>query len=86
MAGVKETVRAMWQGYRRAVIPADAPPVQIIECRRAFYGGAWALLTRLAANAEANMPDADAVAYLKQLTEEQERFKQAVGTPLEGRE
>ena len=29
--------------YRSEVIPQDAPPVQIEECRRAFFAGAVAL-------------------------------------------
>jgi hypothetical protein len=32
-----------WMRYRNAVIPKDASPVQLLESRRAFYGGAWAL-------------------------------------------
>lgn len=86
MSGTKETVRAMWLEYRRAVIPADAPPVQIIECRRAFYGGAWALFCRQSGNAGAGMSDAEACAWFAELEAEMQRFKQAVGTPLEGRE
>ena len=33
-----------FQEYRREVIPVDAPQVQIDECRKAFYAGAWALM------------------------------------------
>lgn len=29
--------------YKVKVIPKDAPPVQYIECRRAYYAGAQAL-------------------------------------------
>lgn len=29
-----------WQSYRDQVIPAAASPVQVQECRRAFYAGA----------------------------------------------
>ncbi len=29
-----------WQSFRERVIPADAPEVQIVESRRAFYAGA----------------------------------------------
>ena len=32
-----------WDKYRRQVLPPDAPPIQIQECRRAFFGGAWAI-------------------------------------------
>ncbi len=32
-----------WLSYRAEVIPNDAPPVQLAECQRAFYGGALSL-------------------------------------------
>jgi hypothetical protein len=32
-----------WRSYRARVVPADAPAVQVVECRRAFYAGAQAL-------------------------------------------
>jgi hypothetical protein len=28
-----------WNSFRREVLPAEAPPIQIEECRRAFYAG-----------------------------------------------
>ncbi len=35
-----------WNRYA-ANMPADAPAVQFLECRRAFYAGAWSMLTTL---------------------------------------
>lgn len=32
-----------WSSYRELVVSADAPAVQVSECRRAFYAGAQAL-------------------------------------------
>lgn len=37
----------MFQCYRRMVIPADAPAVQVEECRRAFFAGASTLFKLL---------------------------------------
>jgi hypothetical protein len=40
-----------WQSYRDQVIPPNAPEIQLLECRRAFYAGAAGFLasaTRLA--------------------------------------
>jgi hypothetical protein len=37
-----------WLGYRESVIPKDAPRVQVVESRRAFYAGAHSLLCLLA--------------------------------------
>ncbi len=33
-----------WLEYRLKVLPLDAPHVQVIECRRAFYQGATAVV------------------------------------------
>jgi len=41
--GKKLTIAEQWETYRRDVLPANAPPVQVRECRIAFYGGATAL-------------------------------------------
>jgi hypothetical protein len=37
-----KTLRESWLSYRRDVLPDHAPPVQVSECRRAFYAGAVA--------------------------------------------
>jgi hypothetical protein len=34
---------AAWRSYAEAAIPIDAPDIQRVEMRRAFYGGARAL-------------------------------------------
>jgi len=39
-----KSVKGEWEDYRRNVIPADAPEVQLVECRRAFYAGAVSLM------------------------------------------
>jgi hypothetical protein len=31
----------MWEGFRDGIIPKDAPQVQLLECKRAFYAGAY---------------------------------------------
>lgn len=45
-------IREEWETYRAAVIPADAPAVQLSECHMAFWAGAVAavgLLTTISA-------------------------------------
>lgn len=79
-----ENLHAMWQEYRGRVVPRDAPPVQLQETRRSFYAGAWAVLSRLSANACAGLDDAAAVAHVESLFKECEAFSRSVGTPLEG--
>jgi hypothetical protein len=40
-------VQEEWLSYREAVVPSNASSVQLQECRRAFYGGAHAILQRI---------------------------------------
>lgn len=44
---MKYRVLALWNQFRTQVIPADAPPVQVKEMRRAFYAGVECTLNRL---------------------------------------
>lgn len=37
LEGALPTVAEMWHNYQSKVIPVTAPPIQIQECRRAFY-------------------------------------------------
>lgn len=37
-------IAEQFDSYRREVIPANAPMVQVEECRRAFYAGTAALI------------------------------------------
>lgn len=39
-----KTIKDAWESYRTGVIPATAGRMQLQECRRAFYSGAWAFL------------------------------------------
>lgn len=32
-----------WDRYQRVVVPADAPMIQLLECRRAYFAGAQAV-------------------------------------------
>lgn len=42
-------LKKAWAFYLKAVIPKDAPPVQVIETERGFYAGAFAVLEVLMA-------------------------------------
>lgn len=37
-------IAAAWRNYQLKVLPPLAPDIQVLECRRAFYAGAVALL------------------------------------------
>jgi hypothetical protein len=43
MKQTRQIIESEWQAYRRQVVPANAPEVQMLECRRAFWAGASSL-------------------------------------------
>lgn len=67
-----------WNDYRREVIPADAPAVQIQECRRAFYAGAQAFLACLLAASADDVGEDEGAALLETYVQELQDFKHAV--------
>jgi hypothetical protein len=56
-------LRDQWATYRERVVPAEAMPIQVQECRRAFYAGAESLLRAVMAGLDpgAEPTDADMV-------------------------
>jgi hypothetical protein len=38
------TIQSSWESYQAQVMPKDAPDVQVIETRRAFYAGCQTIL------------------------------------------
>jgi hypothetical protein len=40
-------IEAGWAGYRMLVLPPDAPPIQIDECRLAFMAGSQHLFSSI---------------------------------------
>lgn len=80
-------VERLWLQYREAVIPPDAPSVQLTECRRAFYAGAHAFFTEtlVLIDPSAGPTDED-VRKLGLMQAELNRFKDSVNaTTREGR-
>src|SRR5262245_21293117 len=63
----------MFAGYR-AVLPREASPVQIEECRRPFYAGAFALLMTFARIGTDEVTEDAGVAHLEALQHECEAF------------
>lgn len=49
-----------WEGYRRHVLPSDAPEVQVTECRQAFYAGASVLFQSLLGTLDPGLEPTDA--------------------------
>lgn len=55
-------IKEAWLSYK-AILPQDAPRTQVIETRRAFYAGVWAVLT-MQLTVVGNQPDEEGVRTL----------------------
>jgi len=69
-----ETVAQMWESFSK-VIPADAPDVQRIEMRRAFYAGVWGLLCSAKAVGRDEVSEEAGVAYFESVDAECRAFQ-----------
>lgn len=69
------TVQEMWEGFRDAVIPKDAPQVQLLEMKRAFFAGAFCFYnwTMVQMDAESEVTDAD-LNRMETIVKEMENF------------
>lgn len=74
MENVSATIRDGWLSYRRDIIPANAPAVQVQECRRAFYAGAHALLCIVTSLGDDSVPEDAGVDVLAALHSESQKF------------
>jgi hypothetical protein len=78
-----ETVAESFATYRAAVIPREAPEVQIEECRRAFYAGTYFCLMNLAFNVgDDSTSEDEGIVELEKLKAECEAYAAAVGMAL----
>jgi len=78
-----ETVAESFATYAAKVLPKDAPPIQIEECRRAFYAGAYFLLMNLSYNiGDPTTDEEQGIVQLEKLQAECEAFAAAGGMPL----
>lgn len=73
-----------WKAYRQRVMPATCPDIQAVECKRAFYAGAFSLFTLLQriVSDDAETTDADMDAMQKV----DDEFKDFYKRMLEGKE
>jgi hypothetical protein len=78
-----ESVAASFATYRARVLPPNASDTQVLECRRAFYAGAYFLLMNVAYNiGDDSIANNDGVAQLERLKDECEAFAITGGMPL----
>jgi hypothetical protein len=59
MATKSKVMSEAWTSYRDAVLPRNAPSVQVIECRRAFYAGAQAFFSATMRHLEPGTEETD---------------------------
>jgi hypothetical protein len=78
-SGELRSVAQMWAIYRAMVLPAAAPPIQVSECRRAFYAGVQSALMDglIGIGDDANSEEA-CMAHLTALHEECQQFARDV--------
>lgn len=73
-----KTVQEEWASFALAVIPADAPPVQRQEMRRAFYAGCWSMLQLVKLIGTDAVSEDEGVATLEQMEAEITEFYRKV--------
>lgn len=78
-------VAGEWASYRESVMPADASEMQVQECRRAFYGGARALLAGLTGDAWFSPGPEATKADMEQMLELEQELKDFKRDVLAGR-
>lgn len=72
------TIAEQWGVFEARVIPKDAPQVQRLEMKRAFYGGAAGLLSMMLKIADSGMSDEAGGAVMDGWEDECQRFAQEV--------
>lgn len=76
----RERLGEQWLSYWTAVKPDNAPPIQLQECRRAFYAGARALLSLEMTQLEDGTEPTDAdLAMMDEVYAELLAFSEAIG-------
>lgn len=68
-----------WELFKRAVMPADAPAVQVSEMRKAFYAGATALVGVLMRSLKSGVEPTDAdLVMMDEIADELNQFQRRV--------
>ena len=78
-----ESVAESFATYRARVLPPAASDTQVLECRRAFYAGAYFLLMNISYNiGDTETSEDEGVEQLERLKDECEAFAITGGMPL----
>ncbi len=71
-------IMRQWESFHAAVIPYDAPAVQIVEMRRAFFAGVNAMLAEMSAIAGSGVSEEAGVIRLEEINRELTDFSRGV--------
>ena len=78
------TLADQWNSYRKNVLPANASAVQVRECKRAFYGGAFSFYSLVMGGLEDGEEATDVdIEFMESLSEELMEFYRRVRGGLE---
>lgn len=70
-----QTAEQMWEEYAKQCLPPDAPEIQVIETRKAFYAGAYSMWTGIRDGLDPGQEATDAdVRHLDELVTEIETW------------
>lgn len=70
-------IKKLWDKYHAEAIPANAPLIQIVETRRAFYAGAASLfMTMIEETKQNEMDEEKGTIYLAEINAEIDQFGQ----------
>jgi hypothetical protein len=74
----RDRILEEWNSYRRGVLPADAPAVQVQELRRAFYSGAVSAFAIYRDIGDDSVSEEEGLQRLTDLQDELNDFPKAV--------
>lgn len=78
----KNFIQSEFDSYMREVIPVNAPAVQIVECKRAFFAGAHAVLSQVIKFGDEEVSENVGVEGLERMRQELLKFKDAVAAEV----
>lgn len=77
----RRTLADEWRDFERQIMPKDAPRVQRVEMKRAWYAGAVTLFALVSGGFDADSEPTELdVAYLESISNEIEAYGLTIGT------
>jgi len=73
------TIKDQWGSFERLVLPVDAPPIQVQEMRRAFYGGAQIMLLALMEIGDNDVSEEAGANIIEGYSQEMSEFSKRIG-------